>query len=100
MATKSHNIRIDERVKDKATELYANLGLNLSDAVNVFLRISLDTKGFPFPVRLHQAESAQEKRSRKFKEFLAFAKENPVFEKGYMFDREACYDRNWKRNVS
>jgi DNA-damage-inducible protein J len=93
MATKSHNIRINEGIKDRATALYANLGLNLSDAVNVFLRISLDANGFPFPVNLHQAESVEEKRSRKFKEFLAFARANPVFEKGHKFDREACYDR-------
>ena len=93
MATKSHNIRIDESIKERATALYANLGLNLSDAVNVFLRISLDANGFPFPVNLQQAESVEEKRSRKFKEFLTFARANPVFKKGTIFDREACYDR-------
>ena len=93
MATKSHNIRIDEGIKDRAATLYANLGLNLSDAVNVFLRISLDANGFPFPVNLHKTESAEARRSRKFKEFLAFARANPVLEKGYSFDREACYDR-------
>ena len=93
MATKSHNIRIDEGIKDRAAALYANLGLNLSDAVNVFLRISLDSNGFPFPVNLRQAESVEERRTRKFGEFLDFARANPVFEKGYKFDREACYDR-------
>ena len=93
MVTKSHNIRIDASVKDRATALYANLGLNLSDAVNVFLRISLDANGFPFPVNLHPTESVEERRSRSFREFLDFVRANPVFEKGYKFDREACYDR-------
>jgi len=93
MVAESYHIRIDEDIKDKATMLYAGLGFNLSDAVNVFLRVSLDANGFPFPMKLRQEESAEEKRSRKFHEFLAFAKVNQVFEKGYKFDREACYDR-------
>ena len=93
MVVKSHDIYIEEDIKDKAATLYANLGLDLSGAINVFLRVSLNEKGFPFPVKLPSSESIVERRSRKFKEFLAFAKANPVFEKGYKFDRESCYDR-------
>ncbi|MDR3089633.1 MAG: type II toxin-antitoxin system RelB/DinJ family antitoxin [Desulfobulbaceae bacterium] len=93
MATKSHNIRIDEDIKERAAALYAHLGLNLSDAVNVFLRVSLDANGFPFPVKLRGASAFEERRSKKFTEFLDFAKENPVFEKGHTFDRDACHER-------
>ena len=95
MPTKSHNIRIDENIKDKAAALYANLGLNLSDAVNVFLRVSLDKNGFPFPVNLtpESEEAIWEKRNQAFKEFLAFADANPFLEKGYKFNREELYDR-------
>ena len=38
MATVSTQIRIDEATKQRATELLEGLGLNLSDAVNMFLR--------------------------------------------------------------
>ena len=38
MATKSYNIRIDEQVKSGATAIFADLGLTLSDGVNLFLR--------------------------------------------------------------
>jgi len=93
MMTKSYDVHIDEDIKDRATTLYASLGLDLSGAINVFLRVSLNENGFPFPVKLPSAESIEERRSLKFKEFLAFAKANPVFEKGYKFDREMCYDR-------
>ena len=95
MPTKSHNIRMDEDVKKKAATLYANLGLTLSDAVNVFLRVSLEQKGFPFPVKLRESdETALEREKKATKAFIAFANANPVsLGKGYKFNREECYDR-------
>jgi len=93
MATKSHNIRIDEKIKEEATAVFATLGLTLSDAVNVFLRVSLEENGFPFPVKVRRTKSIVEKRGEKFGEFLAFAKANPVFERGYKFDRNDCHER-------
>ena len=94
MPTKSHNIRIDKEIKDKAATLFASLGLTLSDAINIFLRVSIAENGFPFPVKVRESEEAiLEKRDKKFKEFIAFANANPVFEKGYKFNREDCYDR-------
>ena len=49
MATKSHNIRIDEKIKEEATAVFATLGLTLSDAVNVFSASHLKKTAFPFP---------------------------------------------------
>ena len=63
MVVKSYSIQIDEEVKDKATALYANLGLTLSKAINVFLRVSLDKNGFPFPVQLSEGEKAESPKS-------------------------------------
>jgi len=93
MATKSHNIRIDEKVKAEATGVLTELGLTLSDGVNVFLRKLVAVRGFPFEVKITGADKALEHRRDNFNKFLEFAKANPVFEKGYKFDREACYDR-------
>jgi DNA-damage-inducible protein J len=90
MATKSHNIRIDEKVKTEATALFASLGLTLSDAVNVFLRKAVAERGFPFEVK---RQPTAEERQQAFKKMLEFAKANPVLEKGYKFNREECYDR-------
>lgn len=45
------NVRVDADVKKQAEELYASLGLNLSSAINVFLRQSIEADGLPFPVR-------------------------------------------------
>ena len=43
-------IRIEENTKRQAVELLEGLGLNLSDAVNMFLRQVILRKGIPFEV--------------------------------------------------
>ena len=44
-------LRIDPKLKTEATELYNKWGLNLTDAVTIFLNQSLATGGLPFPMR-------------------------------------------------
>lgn len=48
MNTVAMNIRIDKNLKEQATELYNDLGLSLSSAINMFLRQSVRDNGFPF----------------------------------------------------
>lgn len=52
--TVNFSCRIDSDVKNQCEELYNELGMNLTTAINVFLRESLRSGGFPFEVRLHQ----------------------------------------------
>jgi DNA-damage-inducible protein J len=51
MKTANYNIRLDPVIKAKAEEAYAEFGLNLSEAINVFLHMSIKWAGFPFEVR-------------------------------------------------
>lgn len=44
-------IRIEENTKKQAVELLEGLGLNLSDAVNMFLRQVILHNGIPFEVK-------------------------------------------------
>ena len=92
MSTESLTIKIDGAVKEQAATVLSGLGLSLSDGVNVFLRKLVAKRELPFKVE-ESDETLEETRRKKFKEFLDFAMANPVFEKGYKFDREACYDR-------
>ena len=48
MATTNLNIRTDKEVKDKAEEIFSELGLNMTTAVNIFLRTAFLEHGFPF----------------------------------------------------
>jgi len=43
-------IRVNRDLKKRAELLFDYLGLNMSNAVNIFLRKSVDLKGIPFPV--------------------------------------------------
>lgn len=45
-------VRIDPDVKEKAEQLYASFGLNLSDAVSMFIHQSLLVKGLPFELKM------------------------------------------------
>lgn len=51
MQAVSTNIKIDRDVKAQAQELFENLGMNLSTAVNIFLRQAIRERAIPFPVR-------------------------------------------------
>ena len=51
MAKVSTNITIDSETKAKAQELLADLGLDLSTAVNIFLRQMIRDNALPFTVR-------------------------------------------------
>ena len=51
MATTNVNIRMDTELKAQADELFAELGMNLSTAFNIFVRQSLREGGIPFEIR-------------------------------------------------
>jgi DNA-damage-inducible protein J len=47
-------IRTDKNVKEQANALFANLGLDMSSAVNMFLRQCILRGGLPFAVEMPQ----------------------------------------------
>lgn len=50
MAVISTNIKIDADIKQQAQALFADLGMNLSTAVNIFLRQAVRERSIPFHV--------------------------------------------------
>lgn len=51
MTTTPTQIRIEETTKKQAVELLEGLGLNLSEAVNMFLKQVVLQRGIPFEVK-------------------------------------------------
>ena len=49
--TANLNIRIDPEVKSRAEQLFSSFGINVTDAVNIFLHQSLMVGGLPFDVK-------------------------------------------------
>ena len=46
------NIRTDANVKAAAEQIFEELGLNMSTAINIFLRQAIRQGGLPFEVKL------------------------------------------------
>ena len=51
--TTNFTVRMDSNIKKQCEAMYGELGLNLTTAINVFLRQSLRVGGFPFDIRLN-----------------------------------------------
>ena len=59
MMNSNINIRVDAETKAQAQELFASLGLDMSTAVNMFLRHSIAFGGIPFVIRRYNEETEQ-----------------------------------------
>lgn len=50
--TSNINIRMDKDIKEQAQRVFAQLGMDMTTAVNIFLRQVIRSNGFPFELRL------------------------------------------------
>ena len=51
MATTNINVRVDAILKQEAEALFNDLGLNMSSAMNLFLRSAIMFNGNPFEIK-------------------------------------------------
>jgi DNA-damage-inducible protein J len=51
-ATTNLNIRTDKEVKEQAEQIFSELGLSMTTAVNIFLRTTIREHGIPFALKL------------------------------------------------
>ena len=58
--TTNISIRMDADLKAQADALFAELGMNLSTAFNIFVRQSLREGGIPFEVKLETAQQGND----------------------------------------
>lgn len=52
MTTTNLNIRTDKEIKDQADRIFSELGLNMTTAINMFLRTTIRENGIPFALKL------------------------------------------------
>jgi addiction module antitoxin, relB/dinJ family len=62
------SIRLDSEVKEQAQQVFNSLGMDMTTAINIFLRQAIQYQGLPFDVRLDE--------SRKLMEVLADLEQN------------------------
>lgn len=51
MSTTNINVRVDSELKQSAETLFADLGLNMSTAITMFLKSAVSHDGIPFDVK-------------------------------------------------
>ena len=71
MKTATLNMRVDPSVKEEAERVYAQFGMNLTDAVNVFLHKSIMEGGLPFELRQPRFNTETEAAMREAREIAA-----------------------------
>ena len=82
------NIRVDNALKKEASELFNDLGLNLSTAINIFLTQCVKEQAIPFEIK-------QPKPSRRLKKALKEAEKitsGKIKSKGYNSFEELLED--------
>lgn len=71
MANSNINIRIDSEVKAEAQALFARLGMDLSTAVNIFIRQAIDFGGIPFTIQHRKYNDETEAAIQEGKDIIA-----------------------------
>ena len=60
MSKTSMSIRLDSEVKEQAQQVCNNLGMDMTTAINIFLRQAIQYQGLPFDVRLDESRNLLE----------------------------------------
>jgi len=84
---------MDEDLRKEADAILVELGLNMSSAVNLFVKQLVRQGGFPFTPTLETNRTTENKQRERLDSLLSFASENRRIESDYKFVRDDCYDR-------
>ena len=87
------SIRMEDSLRNEAEAILDELGLNMSSAVNIFLKQLVRLGGLPFTPTLETGRAALNKRRERLDSLLSFASQNRRIESDYKFERDECYDR-------
>jgi len=75
--------RVEPGVKEDVESIFSKLGLSISDAINVFCHQAILNKGFPFEVKV---PNAQTKKAMDEADQIAKSKKSRFKTKEEMFD--------------
>lgn len=78
MASSLIQLRIDEKLKAEATDIYERLGLDLSTAIRIFLTRSVEEKGIPFNMKLKDENYRAEAAIKAMREISKKAEEDGI----------------------
>jgi len=62
MSDTNINIRVDNKVKKEAQDLFSSLGMDMTTAINIFLRQSIRVRSIPFSITAEPAAKVRTNR--------------------------------------
>ena len=71
MVTTNLNIRTDKVIKEQAEQIFNELGLNMTTAINMFLRTTIREHGIPFELKLNVPNETTEEAIKEGKRMMA-----------------------------
>ena len=54
MSKTSMSLRLDSEVKEQAQQVFNHLGMDMTTAINIFLRQAIQYQGLPFDVKIDE----------------------------------------------
>lgn len=78
MANSLIQLRIDDKLKAEATDIFEKLGLDLSTAIRIFLTRSVEERGIPFTMKLDTERYKAEAAIRAMREVSKTAETNGI----------------------
>ena len=57
----SVNIKMETEVRDSAKALFSELGLDMTTAINLFLRTAIKEQAIPFPISASTSQKSEER---------------------------------------
>lgn len=66
---KTINIKVDDEVKNKSEQIFKELGLSTSSAINIFLKKVINCNGIPFELKLNNDVYSKDEIFNLFEEF-------------------------------
>ena len=66
---KTINIKVDDDVKVKSEQIFKELGLSTSSAINIFLKKVINCNGIPFELKLNNDVYSKDEVFTLFEEF-------------------------------
>jgi len=82
---------MDDNLREEAEQILEEIGLNMSSAVNIFIRQLVREGGLPF-VPVVKA-SKRDTRRESLASLMELASQNSKIESDYKFNRDECYVR-------
>lgn len=78
MASTLVQIRVDEDLKNEATDIFERLGLDLPTAIRIFLKKSVEERGIPFDMKVSSEKKNLKQADKLLKKANKEAKKNGI----------------------